>query len=943
MTSVLTRRLTGSDALGGASGTWELRGQGEGLPMHLSPTTPTPSSTPHPPSRRGSVPAVSRRGPRLPRTYVPRPAFWSQLDRATQGAVTLVVAPAGAGKTLGVGGWLQQTSPAPGPVDEARWVTGDPSWDAQRLAGLLATDDEDAPEERDDAESSAPRLLVVDDAHLLPPSALHLLDQRLSHDPESLRVLLLSRWDLPLSRLLPELLGHLTVLRGDVLRMDEAESAAMVAAHARSHDPDVVATITTHAQGWCAAAVLMARAVASAPDPAAAARRYAGVDARVADRVASEVFSALRPRERHLLLCIGQERQVSASTARHLSHDPHAGEVLNDLETTGLLVTRVWPDSQAGRDRDYADTNDDPCYQIHPLLAEVIRRRLVAGGVDVAQARATVARAVALDVERGETAHAFDRLVAINEPGRAADLLAREGVSMVMRGQGAAVAAFVRAHPDVIAEHPETWFPVAVERWVTNDVESARHWMDRALKAASSAASAEALTPPVAGRPQVACIRLMRARLGLESLSAAVGHAQRVVLESHRDGADDEVMPQLLTELGITQNWTGDLVHAQVNLTTAVGLSRTRNLPALAIAALSHLAMTEYMAGRERSGRELAAEAMGLLGSALPWRPQFAFSRASLVVLFSGLVDLPWGDGPIEPPTRPNPVHAADLCTLFWTRMRDARLALQAGSATQAERILEAPLDLPTGLEQLPDHLRTVTLVERSFIAAVAADGDLLKVLESELLQLRALGEASLVGGLRADLAGDVRRAASLFGAAVGDMAYAQPASREIAMVCEAQTLDVLGEHEAAHRRLQEAATATAVRRNAVPFLGWTRHGTPIATLLARSAEQSGNGWLHELANAADGQPDVISIYAVNTATPRERDRISGARVLPALSPRERDVLHELARGATYADIAANLFVSENTVKTHVSSLYAKLAAGRRSEALAVARSLHLI
>ncbi|HRK44447.1 MAG TPA: helix-turn-helix transcriptional regulator [Nocardioides sp.] len=61
------------------------------------------------------------------------------------------------------------------------------------------------------------------------------------------------------------------------------------------------------------------------------------------------------------------------------------------------------------------------------------------------------------------------------------------------------------------------------------------------------------------------------------------------------------------------------------------------------------------------------------------------------------------------------------------------------------------------------------------------------------------------------------------------------------------------------------------------------------------------------------------------------------------LSPREREVLAELARGSTYADIAAALFVSENTVKTHVSSLYGKLAASRRSEALATARSLHLL
>ena len=56
--------------------------------------------------------------------------------------------------------------------------------------------------------------------------------------------------------------------------------------------------------------------------------------------------------------------------------------------------------------------------------------------------------------------------------------------------------------------------------------------------------------------------------------------------------------------------------------------------------------------------------------------------------------------------------------------------------------------------------------------------------------------------------------------------------------------------------------------------------------------------------------------------------------VAPTLSPREREVLNELARGATYADIAAHLFVSENTVKTHVSSLYGSSpppAAARRS------------
>jgi len=54
-------------------------------------------------------------------------------------------------------------------------------------------------------------------------------------------------------------------------------------------------------------------------------------------------------------------------------------------------------------------------------------------------------------------------------------------------------------------------------------------------------------------------------------------------------------------------------------------------------------------------------------------------------------------------------------------------------------------------------------------------------------------------------------------------------------------------------------------------------------------------------------------------------------------------VLGELARGATYADIGATLFVSANTVKTHVSSLYTKLGVSRRSDALAIARSHQIL
>src|SRR4029079_16149474 len=110
-----------------------------------------------------------------------------------------------------------------------------------------------------------------------------------------------------------------------------------------------------------------------------------------------------------------------------------------------------------------------------------------------------------------------------------------------------------------------------------------------------------------------------------------------------------------------------------------------------------------------------------------------------------------------------------------------------------------------------------------------------------------------------------------------------------------------------------------------------------------RLHRQSPEPWLAELWAATEGQPGIVAVLAPWTPTVRERSAAHQTAFLPALTPREREVLHELARGSTYADIAVNLFVSENTVKTHVSSLYGKLAVSRRSDALAVARSLHLL
>ncbi|REE02342.1 response regulator transcription factor [Citricoccus nitrophenolicus] len=69
----------------------------------------------------------------------------------------------------------------------------------------------------------------------------------------------------------------------------------------------------------------------------------------------------------------------------------------------------------------------------------------------------------------------------------------------------------------------------------------------------------------------------------------------------------------------------------------------------------------------------------------------------------------------------------------------------------------------------------------------------------------------------------------------------------------------------------------------------------------------------------------------------------SGGGQEQALSPREIDILDQLALGRTNQQIAAGLFISQATVKTHLNHIFGKLGVANRTEAVTVARSRHLI
>ena len=146
-------------------------------------------------------------------------------------------------------------------------------------------------------------------------------------------------------------------------------------------------------------------------------------------------------------------------------------------------------------------------------------------------------------------------------------------------------------------------------------------------------------------------------------------------------------------------------------------------------------------------------------------------------------------------------------------------------------------------------------------------------------------------------------------------------------LILQALTLQAQRDTDQALATLQRALALAEPEGYARVFVD-----APIAALLRRAAPRSGYA------------SKLLAILEAQKRAAGERlAQPQASSLVEPLTPREREILQLVASGATNQDISRDLFITVNTVKTHITHIFGKLRVTRRIQAASRARELGLI
>lgn len=862
---------------------------------------------------RWFVPRVKIAVPRVPVIFVRREPLRHLLDQAGDVPVTVVCAPAGYGKTLTLADWVTATPVAWVSLDRddneaGRFWSGVLSAIAERvpvdsplrdLAPPAVADDPGFLAEIVDALDALdiPLRLVLDDVHeIVAPQILRGVESLIRYAPKGLRLVLSTRFDppLPLARLRSQ--GNLAEIRANRLRFCLDDAAAMLRLAGVELQDEQVRLLVDQTEGWAAGLRLAALSLRDATDRDEFIADFAAANRSVADYLVGEVLSRLPERTREFLRAISVCDEVSPPLAAALSGLDDAGVLLDVLERESSLVTSV----DVGGRR----------YRIHALLRSYLRADLDRLRPErMAELHGTAARWFASEQRVSE---------ALDHAERAADramvvaLLRRHAVVLLLTGEYQDVTrALALVGHDTVADDPSLVLVSALAHLETGELAAAD----------ADLAHSRAMWPSGCGADLELLRQLVGAHLGLVR-----GRPPIAALTIRYRGGSPPVGAGLEAWERLTAGWTSlyaaDPGTARRELAEALRLARGNGFDYLVLQCQTGLGAVCALDGDYPAMAAASAAAISI-ASERGWRRSLWLATDYLILAFARLLQLdPAGSGHYATQADRMNRAASEPRLQFMISFVEGAACFDTGDRwTGLRRMRRARRELGD-VVLLPELVATVAVLEHRCALMLGQYAHAREIFGWTRVRIGDTAELSLMEAwsLVATDQGGVSQA--LRGAQDG----ARPGLSPITRV-EARLLETAIELRAGQRTKARCAleAALALAEPAVLIRPFGEAGLVVRQLLAD--QLGGFGPLDTFANRVRG-----------AVTGFRAGRIRGA-----LTPREQAVLAMLPSQWSLGEIASDLNLSVNTVKTHVRSVYTKLGVSNRRAAVVAARELGLI
>jgi len=886
--------------------------------------------------------------PALPPWLVPRPRLEKRIAQGAVGPLTSITGPPGAGKTMAAASWAagQDTGPV-------AWVTVDEYdnrpevfWSyvvaafrqagvpVSRAAASLAHGDmaghvfllqlASALAGHDPAVT-----LVLDDFHLLTDSAvLTGLAYVLKNARPGLHLVVTSRIDPPLPLHQYRLTGDLTEIRAFDLAFSSSEVASLMVQHGVTLPQPALEHLTEKGEGWAAGLRMAAMSMAGHPDPEQFVKELNAEDGAVAGYLMEEVLNVQSADVRELLLYTSVLEQVNADVA---------GALLDRGEVAGPLEALA-------RENAFVQPVGDGWYRFHSLFRGVLRLKLRCERPDVVPC--LYRKAARWYQQQGMLAEAVRY---------AADAEDWALVAAIMVDELAIAQLLAPDHGDLPADglHVVTQGDVSPQFLLAASAVALSESGDEAAEA--SLRSAEEILgrlpedQDVLSRFAVCTLRSSMAfRSGsLDALDDVTATAERLldkipqaVLARHQ-----HAVAQVLRGRGAVELWSANLCSAADLFGRAARLlddfvqglgpgrpqlqARRNELAACR----GYLALTEALRGRLNAAEQIAGSGTAVVGDGGARQPDpasalaLAFVRLEHGDLSASRARLKVADAALH-------AHPDQLASAVGSLVAARGSLAEGRTHTVLETIERARAGRP--LPPLLDQL-----LARTELQALAASGDGRAALDAA----RRGGSQSALDGRvalsRAWLAaGDTAAARRTLTAALETLPGEESERAQLeAWLTDAQLSFRGGDEARGRRSLEKALQLGEAEKRQLPFAierSWLRPVLMRHPELASAHRQLlGPGLVAPTA--------VRPVVPAQRAAPRAEADGAAPLIVEQLSSRERDVLRHVGEMLDTADIAAEMYISVHTVKTHLKSIFRKLGASDRREAVRRARQLNIL